>query len=101
MVSKCIKDHFQPLLLFYSNPDGSAITADEASRQNSNHSHYKAPGNGEVQGMIEYQLFLKSVKFLYLYMLILLYLNIFINYVTVNFLLATKLDCILQEEVLI
>ncbi|TKS92807.1 Inactive ubiquitin carboxyl-terminal hydrolase 53 [Collichthys lucidus] len=51
VVSKCIKDHFQPLLLFYSNPDGSAITADEASRQNSNHSHYKAPGNGEVQAV--------------------------------------------------
>ncbi|KAE8279050.1 Inactive ubiquitin carboxyl-terminal hydrolase 53 Inactive ubiquitin-specific peptidase 53 [Larimichthys crocea] len=51
VVSKCIKDHFQPLLLFYSNPDGSAITADEASRQNSNHSHYKAPGNGEVQAI--------------------------------------------------
>uniref|UniRef100_A0A673AI71 Inactive ubiquitin carboxyl-terminal hydrolase 53-like n=1 Tax=Sphaeramia orbicularis TaxID=375764 RepID=A0A673AI71_9TELE len=25
VVSKCIKGHFQPLLLFYANPDGSAI----------------------------------------------------------------------------
>ncbi|XP_008284260.1 inactive ubiquitin carboxyl-terminal hydrolase 53 [Stegastes partitus] len=48
VVSKCIKGHFQPLLLFYSNPDGSAITTDDASRQNS--SHYKTPVNGEVQG---------------------------------------------------
>ncbi|XP_070849599.1 inactive ubiquitin carboxyl-terminal hydrolase 53 [Chaetodon trifascialis] len=49
VVSKCIKDHFQPLLLFYSNPDGSAITADDASRQNISQSHHKTPVNGEVQ----------------------------------------------------
>uniref|UniRef100_A0A3Q1BB35 USP domain-containing protein n=1 Tax=Amphiprion ocellaris TaxID=80972 RepID=A0A3Q1BB35_AMPOC len=49
VVSKCIKGHFQPLLLFYSNPDGSAITTDDASRQNSSQSHYKTPVNGEVQ----------------------------------------------------
>uniref|UniRef100_A0A671YVU6 Ubiquitin specific peptidase 53 n=1 Tax=Sparus aurata TaxID=8175 RepID=A0A671YVU6_SPAAU len=49
VVSKCIKDHFQPLLLFYANPDGSAITADDASRQNSSQSNHKAPVNGEVQ----------------------------------------------------
>ncbi|XP_029932036.1 inactive ubiquitin carboxyl-terminal hydrolase 53 isoform X2 [Myripristis murdjan] len=47
VVSKCIKGHFQPLLLFYSNPDGSAITVDDASRQNSGQSHYKTPVNGE------------------------------------------------------
>ncbi|XP_029382333.1 inactive ubiquitin carboxyl-terminal hydrolase 53 isoform X2 [Echeneis naucrates] len=35
VVSKCIKGHFQPLLLFYSNPNGSAITAADASRQTS------------------------------------------------------------------
>lgn len=50
MVSKCIKGHFQPLLLFYSNPDGSAINAEDVSRQNSSQSHYKTPVNGEVQG---------------------------------------------------
>ncbi|XP_071333707.1 inactive ubiquitin carboxyl-terminal hydrolase 53 isoform X2 [Trachinotus anak] len=38
VVTKCIKGHFQPLLLFYSNPDGSAITAADASRQNSSQS---------------------------------------------------------------
>lgn len=57
VVSKCIKDHFQPLLLFYANPDGSAITADDASRQNSSQSNHKAPVNGEVQGITEQELF--------------------------------------------
>ncbi|CAJ1086310.1 inactive ubiquitin carboxyl-terminal hydrolase 53 isoform X1 [Xyrichtys novacula] len=51
VVSKCIKGHFQPLLLFYANPDGSAITADDASKQNSSHSHYKTSVNGDVQGL--------------------------------------------------
>lgn len=41
VVSKCIKGHFQPLLLFYSNPDGSAITAADATRQNSSQSQGK------------------------------------------------------------
>ncbi|TNM93909.1 hypothetical protein fugu_002085 [Takifugu bimaculatus] len=50
VVSKCIKDHFQPLLLFYSNPEGSAITVavDEAPRdQYSSHSQYKGSVNGD------------------------------------------------------
>ncbi|XP_008324795.1 inactive ubiquitin carboxyl-terminal hydrolase 53 isoform X2 [Cynoglossus semilaevis] len=38
VVTKCIKNHFQPLLLFYSNPDGSAISADNASKPNSSQS---------------------------------------------------------------
>ncbi|CAG5929282.1 unnamed protein product [Menidia menidia] len=50
VVSKCIKGHFQPLLLFYSNPDGSAITTEDASRPNSRQSHDKFSINGEVQG---------------------------------------------------
>ncbi|XP_067435370.1 inactive ubiquitin carboxyl-terminal hydrolase 53 [Thunnus thynnus] len=50
VVSKCIKGHFQPLLLFYSNPDGSAINTEDVSRQNSGQSHFKTPVNGEVQG---------------------------------------------------
>ncbi|KAM4612009.1 inactive ubiquitin carboxyl-terminal hydrolase 53 isoform 2-T2 [Polymixia lowei] len=50
VVTKCIKGHFQPLLLFYSNPDGSAITADDVSRQNSGQAHYKSPVNGDIQG---------------------------------------------------
>ncbi|XP_037614796.1 inactive ubiquitin carboxyl-terminal hydrolase 53 [Sebastes umbrosus] len=51
VVSKCIKGHFQPLLLFYANPDGSAITADDASRQNSSQAHYKTSVNGDVQDL--------------------------------------------------
>lgn len=50
MVSKCIKEHFQPLLLFYSNPDGSAITVDDAPKQYSSHSHYKGSVNGDGKG---------------------------------------------------
>ncbi|KAK6292074.1 hypothetical protein J4Q44_G00378590 [Coregonus suidteri] len=49
VATKCIKGHFQPLLLFYSNPDGNAISVDDASRQNSDHSRYKSPVNGDVQ----------------------------------------------------
>ncbi|XP_026154904.1 inactive ubiquitin carboxyl-terminal hydrolase 53 [Mastacembelus armatus] len=51
VVSKCIKGHFQPLLLFYSNPDGSAITTDDGSRQNISQTQNKTPANGEVQGL--------------------------------------------------
>ncbi|XP_033839412.1 inactive ubiquitin carboxyl-terminal hydrolase 53 [Periophthalmus magnuspinnatus] len=43
VVSKCVKGHFQPLLLFYSNPDGSAIIAE-------NSDHYKSSVNGDVHG---------------------------------------------------
>ncbi|XP_041723561.2 inactive ubiquitin carboxyl-terminal hydrolase 53 [Coregonus clupeaformis] len=49
VATKCIKGHFQPLLLFYSNPDGNAISVDDASRPNSDHSRYKSPVNGDVQ----------------------------------------------------
>ncbi|KAM4714376.1 inactive ubiquitin carboxyl-terminal hydrolase 53 [Anableps anableps] len=49
VVTKCIKGHFQPLLLFYSNPDGSAIRTEDASRLNSSHSHtHKTSVNGDV-----------------------------------------------------
>ncbi|KAM7377392.1 hypothetical protein PAMA_013939 [Pampus argenteus] len=50
VVTKCIKGHFQPLLLFYSNPDGSAINTEDVSRQNNSQSHFKTAVNGEVQG---------------------------------------------------
>ncbi|XP_068444306.1 inactive ubiquitin carboxyl-terminal hydrolase 53 [Clinocottus analis] len=49
VVSKCIKGHFQPLLLFYANPDGSAIATDDASRQNSSQPQYKTSVNGDMQ----------------------------------------------------
>ncbi|XP_054845945.1 inactive ubiquitin carboxyl-terminal hydrolase 53 isoform X2 [Eublepharis macularius] len=49
VVSKCIRCHFQPLLLFYANPDGTPVSAEDAPRQIIHWSHYKA-GNGEELG---------------------------------------------------
>uniref|UniRef100_H0XDF6 ubiquitinyl hydrolase 1 n=1 Tax=Otolemur garnettii TaxID=30611 RepID=H0XDF6_OTOGA len=42
VVSKCIRCHFQPLLLFYANPDGTAVSTEDALRQVVNWSHYKS-----------------------------------------------------------
>ncbi|XP_016303413.1 inactive ubiquitin carboxyl-terminal hydrolase 53-like [Sinocyclocheilus anshuiensis] len=50
VVTKCIKGHFQPLLLFYSNPDGSAVVTDEAQRTNSSAIQNKSSVNGEAPG---------------------------------------------------
>lgn len=51
VVSKCIRCHFQPLLLFYANPDGTPVSAEDAPRQIIHWSHYKASaGNGEELG---------------------------------------------------
>ncbi|KAM9835447.1 inactive ubiquitin carboxyl-terminal hydrolase 53 [Syngnathus typhle] len=47
VVSKCIKGHFQPLLLFYANPNGSAITPEDASQQNLRQTQYKKLENKE------------------------------------------------------
>ncbi|XP_077598468.1 ubiquitin carboxyl-terminal hydrolase 53 [Stigmatopora nigra] len=44
VVSKCIKGHLQPLLLFYANPNGSAVTAEDAQLGKNQH---KDPENGE------------------------------------------------------
>ncbi|NXC38390.1 UBP53 hydrolase, partial [Penelope pileata] len=33
VVSKCIRCHFQPLLLFYANPDGTAVSPEDAPKQ--------------------------------------------------------------------
>ncbi|XP_077156563.1 ubiquitin carboxyl-terminal hydrolase 53 isoform X1 [Paroedura picta] len=49
VVSKCIRCHFQPLLLFYANPDGTPVSTEDAPRQIIHWSHYKA-GNGEEPG---------------------------------------------------
>lgn len=59
MVTKCIKGHFQPLLLFYSNPEGSAIITEDASKPNSSQPQHKTSINGDVQGMT--QRFLVSI----------------------------------------
>uniref|UniRef100_A0A8C9TPU8 Ubiquitin specific peptidase 53 n=1 Tax=Scleropages formosus TaxID=113540 RepID=A0A8C9TPU8_SCLFO len=50
VVSKCIRGHFQPLLLFYANPEGSAVSTEDAPRQTTLWSHHKAPVNGEATG---------------------------------------------------
>ncbi|KAF7252886.1 Inactive ubiquitin carboxyl-terminal hydrolase 53 [Varanus komodoensis] len=48
VVSKCIRCHFQPLLLFYANPDGTPVSTEDAPRQIIHWSHYKASaGCGE------------------------------------------------------
>ncbi|XP_027808130.2 inactive ubiquitin carboxyl-terminal hydrolase 53 [Marmota flaviventris] len=42
VVSKCTRGHFQPLLLFYANPDGTAVSTEDALRQVVTWSHYKS-----------------------------------------------------------
>ncbi|XP_041504422.1 inactive ubiquitin carboxyl-terminal hydrolase 53 isoform X1 [Microtus oregoni] len=42
VVSKCIRCHLQPLLLFYANPDGTAVSTEDALRQVVHWSHYKS-----------------------------------------------------------
>ncbi|KAM6221428.1 LOW QUALITY PROTEIN: ubiquitin carboxyl-terminal hydrolase 53 [Rhynchocyon petersi] len=42
VVSKCIRCQFQPLLLFYANPDGTAVSTEDALRQVIHCSHYKS-----------------------------------------------------------
>ncbi|KAM6441289.1 ubiquitin carboxyl-terminal hydrolase 53 [Liasis olivaceus] len=60
VVSKCIRCHFQPLLLFYANPDGTPVSTEDALRHIIHWSHYKAStGNGEELGF-EKSTFFKS-----------------------------------------
>uniref|UniRef100_A0A4X1V7Z7 Ubiquitin specific peptidase 53 n=1 Tax=Sus scrofa TaxID=9823 RepID=A0A4X1V7Z7_PIG len=42
VVSKCIRCHFQPLLLFYANPDGTAVSTEDALKQVIIWSHHKS-----------------------------------------------------------
>ncbi|XP_028851105.1 inactive ubiquitin carboxyl-terminal hydrolase 53-like [Denticeps clupeoides] len=48
VVVKCIRGHFQPLLLFYSNPDGSAVHTDDSAKPSSIWN--KSPANGDTTG---------------------------------------------------
>ncbi|XP_069486786.1 inactive ubiquitin carboxyl-terminal hydrolase 53 [Ambystoma mexicanum] len=41
VVSKCIRCHYQPLLLLYSNPDGTSVSTEDALREVIQWSHYK------------------------------------------------------------
>ncbi|KFW90256.1 Inactive ubiquitin carboxyl-terminal hydrolase 53, partial [Phalacrocorax carbo] len=44
VVSRCIRCHFQPLLLFYANPDGTAVSPEDAPKQIIHWSQCKAVG---------------------------------------------------------
>ncbi|XP_018415720.1 PREDICTED: inactive ubiquitin carboxyl-terminal hydrolase 53 [Nanorana parkeri] len=50
VVTKCIRCHYQPLLLFYANPDGTAVPTDDALRQVLHWSHYKRVFNNDTTG---------------------------------------------------
>ncbi|XP_017569428.1 inactive ubiquitin carboxyl-terminal hydrolase 53 [Pygocentrus nattereri] len=50
VVTKCIRGHFQPLLLFYSNPEGSAVSVNDASLSTNTTNNHKSPVNGDVPG---------------------------------------------------
>ncbi|NWS99471.1 UBP53 hydrolase, partial [Mionectes macconnelli] len=51
VVSRCIRCHFQPLLLFYANPDGTAVSPEDAPKQIIHWSQCKTGGgNGEDLG---------------------------------------------------
>ncbi|NWU94603.1 UBP53 hydrolase, partial [Upupa epops] len=44
VVSRCIRCHFQPLLLFYANPDGTAVSPEDAPKQIIHWSQCKTAG---------------------------------------------------------
>ncbi|XP_044202923.1 inactive ubiquitin carboxyl-terminal hydrolase 53 isoform X1 [Thunnus albacares] len=48
VASKCIRGHFQPLLLFYTNPEGTPVSNEDAPRQTTMCPRYKAQVNGDV-----------------------------------------------------
>lgn len=61
VVSRCIRCHFQPLLLFYANPDGTAVSPEDAPKQIIHWSQCKAAGgNGEDLGKQMYLTFFNN-----------------------------------------
>lgn len=56
VASKCIRGHFQPLLLFYTNPEGSPVSNEDAPRQTTMCPRYKAQVNGDTTGKTIIQL---------------------------------------------
>ncbi|XP_055014055.1 inactive ubiquitin carboxyl-terminal hydrolase 53 isoform X2 [Boleophthalmus pectinirostris] len=48
VASKCIRGHFQPLLLFYTNPEGTPVSNEDAPRQTTMCPRYKTQVNGDV-----------------------------------------------------
>ncbi|XP_061686737.1 inactive ubiquitin carboxyl-terminal hydrolase 53 [Syngnathoides biaculeatus] len=51
VASKCVRGHFQPLLLFYTNPEGTPVSNEDAPRQTTMCPRYKGQVNGEVTDM--------------------------------------------------
>lgn len=50
VASKCVRGHFQPLLLFYTNPEGTPVSNEDAPRQTTMCPRYKGHVNGETTG---------------------------------------------------
>ncbi|XP_034044023.1 inactive ubiquitin carboxyl-terminal hydrolase 53 isoform X2 [Thalassophryne amazonica] len=50
VTSKCVRGHFQPLLLFYTNPDGTPVSNEDAPRQTTMCPRYKTQFNGDMTG---------------------------------------------------
>ncbi|XP_038854926.1 inactive ubiquitin carboxyl-terminal hydrolase 53 [Salvelinus namaycush] len=48
VASKCIRGHFQPLLLFYTNLEGTPVSSEDAPRQTTMCPRFKSNVNGEV-----------------------------------------------------
>ncbi|XP_061627707.1 inactive ubiquitin carboxyl-terminal hydrolase 53 isoform X3 [Phyllopteryx taeniolatus] len=51
VASKCVRGHFQPLLLFYTTPEGTPVSNEDAPRQTTMCPRYKGQVNGEVTDM--------------------------------------------------
>ncbi|XP_057699086.1 inactive ubiquitin carboxyl-terminal hydrolase 53 isoform X2 [Corythoichthys intestinalis] len=51
VTTKCVRGHFQPLLLFYTNPEGTPVSNEDAPRQTTMCPRYKGQVNGEVTDM--------------------------------------------------
>lgn len=56
VASKCIRGHFQPLLLFYTNPEGSPVSNEDAPRQTTMCPRYKAQVNGDMNSKTAFHL---------------------------------------------
>ncbi|CAL8274037.1 unnamed protein product, partial [Gadus morhua 'NCC'] len=49
VASKCIRGHYQPLLIFYTNPEGTHISSEDAPRHTTMCPRYRTNGvNGEI-----------------------------------------------------
>ncbi|XP_058887016.1 inactive ubiquitin carboxyl-terminal hydrolase 53-like isoform X2 [Acipenser ruthenus] len=59
VVTKCIRGHFQPLLLFYANPEGTAVSTEDALQQATLWSHYKSL-NGDLSDITAKKLYLQN-----------------------------------------